>query len=513
MAIIGEWRGDEVAILPGTSWAAPVGMFPTEARNDESAYGFDSANSTLTLPSSDLPDGYLIIAGFEFEDASNGRHNPQGRFIQTSGTGNFVAAASSGYNRDNSEDRSFVRSWAFIDNPSSGATLQFQWRRDTDAPSGGTERSQLQVLPFFYGQIGLYQSASNACPGGTTPSQITGWSAVSESDAEAIALSSDIVTLKGDNKRYLLLGSQYWQGIGSSRTQRWHGFRIDGAIDNSSRAYSYARNGSNADIGDIFSLIVDRATTDIQIDQFVFRGEPLSGFPATGANVTANVTGSNASHAMVILELNDSATLIQGRSAAGQSISGTTPVSIEVAASIDFNDAATFTRGSDTSIAVSKAADVFIGANISGGYRSSSGARYTGESHITLDGADQPYAFAGDYGRGNQGTQDTYGWSANHLASVAVTAGQSLGVSANRILGGEAGPVDALAGWSGFWAVDLDSLAPSPPPAAGNEGKLMIADGTSFGLHSAYVANGTSYLLGKVHWADGAAFNVTYPPE
>ena len=102
---LARWTGSTTSLVPPANWAAPNGLFPTEARNDSSAYTFTSSTSTLTLPSADLADGYLIVAAFEFEDTSNGRFNPQGKIVQTSGTGTVVSTPAGGYARDDSEDR------------------------------------------------------------------------------------------------------------------------------------------------------------------------------------------------------------------------------------------------------------------------------------------------------------------------------------------------------------------------------------------------------------------------
>ena len=105
MATLFQATGGVIGSLnPSTTWAAPNGLFPTTDRNDGSAYSWTSSTSTVTLPSSGLADGYLFLWGYEFEDSSNGRHTPQGRMVQASGTGTFASAATAGYNRDNSED-------------------------------------------------------------------------------------------------------------------------------------------------------------------------------------------------------------------------------------------------------------------------------------------------------------------------------------------------------------------------------------------------------------------------
>ena len=134
MATLGRWTGGTIGtMMPGTSWAAPNALFPTESRNDGTTYSWASSTSTVTVAASDLPDGYLFRATVETEDSSNGRLNIQGKFVQTGGTGNFLSLVSSGFSRDNSEDKAFIQVAAMLDSPSASATVQFQWQRDTDA--------------------------------------------------------------------------------------------------------------------------------------------------------------------------------------------------------------------------------------------------------------------------------------------------------------------------------------------------------------------------------------------
>ena len=459
MAVIGRWRSGAKTNAPTTSWAAPSGLFDLEERNDTSAYSINNTTATLTLPSSDLADGYLLVVGFEYEDTSNGRHNPQGRLIQASGTGNFVGQASSGYNRDSSEDRSYVRCWGFVDNPSASSTYQFQWRRDSDAPTGGTVLSDFEVIPLFYSNHGIYSSTSTSCPGNTTVSQVTGFTAVDESDTTAIEIASNTVTLKGDNKRYLCLGGQYWQNIGAARTQRIHGFRVDGTTDTAALGYSYGRNSSNADIGEMFTTIVETVTTDRTIDQVVWRGDSVSPFPAFGADVAGNTTGSNPQHAMVILELNDDAEVFKSENASQQAINTAgTRVQLDIAATENIRDAGSFNLVGNEEFRATQAMDLLAGANVFGGYASTSTARYTGYATFTIDNVEQSYTTSGDYGRGNQGTQDTWGWSANLLSYLELSLSDDVGVRAGKITGGEGGTVAVLNGYAGFWGVNLDTM-------------------------------------------------------
>ena len=461
MASLFETASVSTALLPTTSWTAPNGLFGAASRND--GYTWDATTSTVTLPNT--ADGYLIVGAFEFEDSSNGRHNPQARFVLASGTGTFVSGNASGYNRDTSEDRSYCRAFGFIDGNSNGAEIQFQWRRDTDAPTGGTVRSQFQVIELYYSDFGIYSSASTACPGGTTPNQVVGFTGT---DGSNITLASDTITVAGDNKRYLCLGSYYWQGIGAARSQRWGGFRLDGVFTDYAKGYSYARDASNADIGEIFTTIVETSTADRTLDMAIYRGNGQANGEG-GAQVDGNTTGSNPNHVMVVLELNDSAEVFHTVGSANQNIATPGPIDVTITqvADIEFNDAASFTRSSDTAMNVEQDMDVLMGANLSAASENvGSGSRFTGYSEFTINGTEDVQSFAGDYLRGNQGSQDTFGWSANLLSFRDVSSGDDLGVSATELVGSEGGgnAVNIQVGWAGFWGLNLDSLQGGAPP-------------------------------------------------
>ena len=458
MANLGKWSGGVDADLdPGTSWAEATTLFPTEDRNDGSVYG--KSNATITLPSSGLADGYLFIGAFEFEDTSNGRCNPQGRFIQASGTGTFVGGPTGGYNRDTSEDRSYVRCWAFVDNPSASSTYTFQWKRDVDAPStgDGSVRSELQVIPFYYSNHGLYSSTSASLYGGTTPNQVTGWTADDESDTAAIELVSNVVTVKTDNKRYLVLGSQFFEGRGG-RTQRWHGLDIDGSLENAAKSYSYYRDTSNDESGDMFTWLIDRVTTDITIEQSCYRGDGVSNGQG-GADVDGS-TPSVGDHALVVLELNDDAEVFRSQSSTNSSNLAASPTDLNCNETTDFNDSASFTDPGNTAINCVQTADYLFGANVSVAANNvADTTRWTAYSEFHINGTEDADSVAGDYLRNNQGTQDTFGWSANLLGFQALAAGDDVGVSVTELSGSEGGgaPISP-AGWTGFWGLNLDTL-------------------------------------------------------
>ena len=483
MATLGRWTGGTTTLLPVQSWLAPNGLFPTQQRNDSSAYSFTSSTSTLTLPSSGLADGYLLIAHFEFEDGSSGRHNPQGKIVQLTGTGNFVGGPTGGFNRDASEDRSFVRCWAFVDNPSASSTYQFQWKRDLDAPTGGTVISAFEVIPFYYSNHGIYSSTSSSLYGGTSPNQVTGFTAVDQSDTAAIEIVSNVITLKGDNKRYLCLGSQFFESRGG-RTQRGHGFEVDGTKEDAAKAYSYYRNSSNDESGEMFTWLIDRATTNITIEQFCYRGDGVSAGQG-GANIDGS-TPNVGDHAIVILELNDSAEVFRSENTTKSGdLNVTGPVDLNCVPSggVAFNDSASWVRQSDTTMRVQVACDALLGSNVSAAQEVvSTSSRWTARSHFTVNGTEDNDTRAGEYARNNQGSQDTFGWSANLMSFIALSANDDVGVSVQELAGGEdGGRYETQIGWNGFWGINLDTLQ------AGGEDVTITAEAGSYSWSGANV--------------------------
>ena len=532
MATLGKWSGGAIGSLAvPEAWAAPNGLFPTEDRNDSSAYSFTSSTSTVTLPSSGLADGYLLVAAFEYNDSSNGRFNPQGKIVQASGTGTFVGGPTGGFLRDSSEDRAYVRTWAFVDGPSASGTYQFQWKADTDdaGATDGTERSEFWVIPLYYADIGLYSSTDHTLMGGTTPNVVPGWSGT---DGANITLSSNVVSVTGDNKRYLVLGSQFFEGRGG-RTQRWHGLDIDGAQENAAKAYSYYRNSANDESGDMFTWLLETATSTITIEQTCYRGDGVSNNQG-GADVDGSDPGVG-DHALVVIELNDSAEVFHSSSnAASSNLATTGPVDLSPFPSANFSsDTDSFTRVSDSAVNAEKAMDALVGANVAGASGIvTTGARWTAYSELTIDGVEQTDTFAGDYLRNNQTSTDTFGWSANLLSPLALSANEDIGVSVTELPGteGGGGNVASPAGWTGIWGVNLDTLeggvsavSIESADADHNHTADAISLGVTRSLGSsdathAHTADSVSLLIsrplgasdaGHAHTADGVSLGIT----
>ena len=475
MATLGRWTGGSKTQgnLPET-WTAPTSLFDTQQRNDGSAYSWAAATSILTLPSSNLADGYLVIGAFKYVDTSNGRFNPQGRFVLNSGTGTFVSAYTGGYNRDNSEDTSYVRTWAFIDGPSASATIQFQWKADTDDATGGTSWSCLEVIPLYYSDVGIYSSTDHSQYGGTTPNQIIG---LSGTDGTNITLASNTVTVAGDNKRYLCLGSYFFEGRGG-RTQRWGGFRIDGTKDDSAKAYSYYRNTSNDESGEFFTTLIETVTANRTVDLFCYRGDGVTAGQG-GADIDGTDPGVGQ-HALVVIELNDSAEVfhsVDGTGGVDLNVTGPVDQVLCRTTDIDFNDSDSWTRASDNAMNAVVAMDALLGADISAAQEVvSTTSRWTASARFTVNGTEDVDTEAGDYARNNQGSTDTFGWSANLMSFVALSLGDDVGASVQELAGGEdGGRYEVQAGWSGFWGINLDTLEAGGTDVTANVNKQALS--------------------------------------
>jgi hypothetical protein len=486
MAILGRWTGGVQAQgnLPET-WTAPSGLFPTEARNDSSTYSFASSTSTLTLPSSGLSTGYLLIGRYEYADTSNGRFNPQGRIVQTSGGGNFVAPPSGGINRDTANNISYVSCWAFIDSPTAASTYQFQWKADTDDATGGTDSSSFDVIPLVYADIGMYASTSAALYGGTTPNVVTIDSTVVE--GTNITRTSNTITVTGNNKRYFVISGQFYEGRGG-RTQRWFGHSYDSTPNKAAQAYSYYRNAANDENGSHVFDLIQTTSPDRTIEITCYSGDGV--LAGEGGAESDGSTPSSGDHALVVLELNDSAEVFRSKDAQGlQALNAGIGVAVDLSVTqpfggdIDFVDISSFSPSfGGTYFTIAKAMDALAGGNVSAASSNPANTvRYTGRANLVLNSVEDLDVQHGNYFRGDQSTTGTFGYSANPSGFISLATSDQLGLSNTQV--GNAGQVTTQAGWVGFWGINLDTL--------GTPSSVVEIDGSTDGI-----ATTTGVLIG-----------------
>jgi hypothetical protein len=198
----------------------------------------------------------------------------------------------------------------------------------------------------------------------------------------------------------------------------------------------YSRDTSNDQTGRMFSHIHTAAGSET-IELGVYRGDGVSPVSLGGANVDGS-TPSGTIAKLVVIKLASGASVVTDTNAG------------EGSQSIQSGSAVL----SGVSVAAPATADMLLGANIGGAYASNSGSRYQADVHVRVDGAD--IFDDGNYGRGDQGTQDTFGYSANPIGFAAATSGDTIDLRKQTT--GDSAPMATNDGWVGIWGIDLDSL-------------------------------------------------------
>lgn len=468
-ATVGHWRDTSGGQLP--SLATWTGIdFDGEIKND--------AGSNLTKPNSStiqvgeaLPAGKskLFIANIKYDTSHNNRATFQGRFELTSGTGQLFTTYSTGYTRNTANRTMWVRIIGVLFNCSENAQVQIQHRRDTGSGTlaGGSviNASDVQVTDLFYAEAGVYQqTVGNAALGGTSRNIVTLGSNILETSAASIERVGNEVTIKGDNKRYLIFGSVAGDG-GSSRTQRISNIAYGGVPALDTQVYVYQRDSANEYAGMALADVYETSTSDVAVTLQCFRGLGVAADQG-GADVDGAWNTVAAQTGLCVIELNDGAEVLRSSDATGlQNLNGGITATMNAVRSVDFNDASSFTRASNTAINVETDHNMICFGNIFTARSDvGSGTRGTFGARITIDGADQSVGEHGNYTRGNQGTQDTFGGSFNPAGIYAVTTGQGIGVE--TFDAGDNGAGDRTQpGTLSFWALNLDTTEPASPPA------------------------------------------------
>jgi len=454
-----------------TSWATlPASVFATA---DETSFGtFNSSTNVWTAPSSGLPDGVLCLINLEGEDTSNGRCVMNFRLVNTSGTGTIVSAWAGGYCKDTSEDRLIANTWAFIDSPEASSTWTVEARRGSDAPAVGDEfvNGNVMFIPFYYNAIGMYTATPTSSFNGTSYVRAAGLSTQRESDTSAIesgATTTDKIDCKTDGARYLVLGGMFFDSASNTRTQRV--VKIRRNATHKAMGVAFLRNSSNDINGTPVYDSFEGGASAISVDIGAYVGDGTAAREG-GAEKNGSITPANSHLALVIIELNSNAEMIDTHSTSEQECALTGPVDLDLADTVNFNDAASFTKASASVINVEQDMDALVLANVNcprntNGITASS--RWTARSHWTVNGTEQNRTRSGDYSRGLQSGTSTFGWSAHPAGALSLSSGDDLGVSVQELSGTEGGGGDIetepFTGNGGlrFIAINLDTLAPS----------------------------------------------------
>jgi hypothetical protein len=462
MANLFRQTGSSVSVFPTTSWSAPNGAFPTNTRNDGSSYGYNSSTSTVTLPSSNLANGYLLIARIRVDVTHNNRNTMSGKFVQTSGTGTFQCTPATGYARNVNNKNNFIHVWAFVDSPSASAQFQFQWEREVGDgnPAGSIIQSSLDVTPLYYNDVGIFGGTDTGIYGGTTPNVVTiGNTFLSGTN---ITRSGNTITAtKGltETKNYIVLHAQFYENRGG-RTQRWFGVNYDGVQQRSAQYCAYCRDvGTDYMGGGVIDVTQKVAGTSTTFQLTAYRGDGVSNNQG-GAN-SDGLTPVVGNQSLVIIELNDSAELIRTNGL-------TTSQDLNVSADLPISGTENFKVGTsfqtnslvvDAIEVLANNKDGLFGANIgAASYNVANGVRLQSKLELDNSGTIEPI-FHGNFGRGNQGTTDTFGYSLNLAGWVLLEPNNEIKFLNTPT--GQLGTFRGQASWMSAWGLNLDTLTPT----------------------------------------------------
>ncbi len=470
-------------------------MFGTQARNDGSAYTFTDSIATLTLPSSNLADGYLIIVRMVLHDTSSGRVSITGRVQQTGGTGNFVNFQTGGYSRDALNDDCYHSCGGFVDNPSASATFQYQWERESDPPTGGTTKSSFDVIPFFYSDIAMYDGSDLGAYNGTTPNVTTIANTVLE--GTNITRTGNVVTVTGDRKRYFIMSSQWWQNRGSNRTQRILGLDVDGSQVLGCQGVSYHKQASADGVGCHIHHLIETVEDSRTIEVTSYRGDGVANGDG-GCDVDGQ-TPTQGQQGLVVIELNNSAEVFQTSDATGlQALDSATPLDINAVRTTDFIDSDSWSKVGTVGMENNKGAsfDALTGANVwAASTNVNLDQRGLYEGNITVDGVEDADVFHGSYMRGEQSTFDQFGIALNPIGWIDLADNEDLGVSTTQI--GQTNVPDTQAGTVGMWGINIDSMPQVDKDVIDTVG-LEINEGVADLLARMEVVDGLDLSLDEV---------------
>jgi len=495
---IWHWRDSVWGQIPGTTFAGFD--FNQQIRND----GIYTKPNNSTIQLNEAWD-YLVISTIRGVDNSNGRYNAQARLALTSGSWDVFSSYYTGYSRDNSENTAWFRTVWVVLNASANSQVQIQRRRDTDAPTSWSiaNESDVQVIRISQSNYWLYGiwGTGNAY-GWTTPNTIDVANVLAQSNIASIEWNtgSDTITLKGDNKKYLVAWSVSFVN-GWARTQRIGHLEYDNVDKLSTSSYCYQRSTANEYCGIGSMDIIQTGTADINIQTEAYRWAWVWA-DEWGADVDGNAT-TDGNGQMIVLEMPDYLEAFRWEDSVWlQDV--TASQTLNIARDVNFNNPLSFTKNNNSQVSVTNAADIFSWANIWTARNDiNSGSRLTALGSITLDGVKQSVWEHWNYSRWNQGTQDTFAlWFQPAGIYTTTWPGTTLGVSTDPLPGTEWGWTDRTQpGSVGFFALNLDTLV---APALSQSSYRFFANANSTNVWGVLAAQNTPATL----TSDGEAFRL-----
>jgi len=429
-------------IEPTTSFSKV--NFDTEVVNINNS--FSNNNGTYTLPTGD----FLVIATMKYDDSSNGRVCPEGRVVY-SGSGTNAPIYGSGFSRNSNNRTSWVRATSYIHNASSGDTVSFEHRSDTDTLTGGSVANYCHIQIINMTPTALLMANDSNDTGayaGQTWNTIT-WDNQIDSQGTSITKSGNTFTLKA-NKTYLVsYGISLANYTGSTRTQRVSKAQINSVDIPASFSYAYMRQSSDefGDIGNMF--MYKTGGSDETLELFAQRGEALS-----DGSVVRRVNTSS----VFILDVTGANFYSAYDGTGGQLVTPTTDVPLNLVNN-EINTATEFTKNSSSQLTCNTDGYWIMGASaFVTNTAQTGGTRMTRGMKFIIDGVDQKVGESGSYQRNDQSSTDTWDMAMGVLGVYYLTSGNT--VQFNSFDAGDDGNGNSstVANKCGFWALDINSI-------------------------------------------------------
>ena len=238
----------------------------------------------------------------------------------------------------------------------------------------------------------------------------------------------------------------------------------------------YYRNTTTDKMGRGITDIIETSTANRTINLKMWRGDGVSPTTLGGASADGN-TPAITEVGLVVIELPDTAAAIKSTDNTGlQNLDVDGGTVLNVSRNVVFDEPGTLDPINPVAIGpvgytVDTDNDLLVGSNVSAAYRTDSGTRFT--ALISIIGGDEYIDPVRDYnyGRGNQGTTDTYGYSNNVVGIINSTMAADGGSVVTPYFAGAIsfqgndgvtqGPVRTNPTWVGAFALDLESLVPA----------------------------------------------------
>jgi len=448
---------------------------------------------------------YLVTARGRFDTTHNNRLN-----IAWEITFNGSSLAGNGgtsYARNNANPYAYPQAAAILYFNGSTDYFEVEHIRDTGAgtPAGSYNFTRAKIVHLADGAAastpyGRYSTPADGIYTGTTPTAVSGWDAVTETDTSVIEVQAGgtAIRLKEANRPYLIVYSLKNDDAGGARTQRLSDVTLAGTRVGHSTGYAYQRDSANqrAYPNGIALVRPTSANQDINVRAW---GYSISttwwGVFNDGSWSLAQAASQAGVMVIALPSTTDIAIFEDGTG--NQAVAGATDVTLNAMRTTVTADSP-FTRDNNTDVTVSTSTDVFAYASGLIERQTASGVRNTSALRWVKETVEITESGFGSYLRGDQSTQDTPNMVLSSIFCDSATAGDTFQVEkydpgtddgANDFTWAGTGPA------VGAFFIDLSSLAAASGPQTwtGSPGVVEL------------VAASGSFVAGAVVWTGSVA--------